>query len=197
MRERCRSRTEAAAAAAQATSATTPGTHRPVGVGRRIGQGSHGARVADHEPGDVEVQQRQLDPAPEPDRLLVRRGHQVVVDGPQVAGVVDGLIDEWRHPQPDGEDQRRGRPPGDAPAWRRAGRSAPPGRASTTIVKTPSPAASPRYGTCVCAQNDAAKTATGNIATSSQATDHTASSSTTHHSNGRYGFHGWVSIVSP
>jgi hypothetical protein len=35
------------------------------------------------------------------------------------------------------------------------------------------------------------------MATSPQVTAQTASSSTTHHSSGRYGFQGWVSMAGP
>ncbi len=49
----------------------------------------------------------------------------------------------------------------------------------------------------VCRQNDAAKTATGSIGRSSQATAHSATSVSVHHSTGMYGFHGSVSTIVP
>jgi hypothetical protein len=49
----------------------------------------------------------------------------------------------------------------------------------------------------VCAQKDPANAATGNMATSSSTTDHTASRKTIHGSTGMYGFQGWVSTSAP
>ena len=47
------------------------------------------------------------------------------------------------------------------------------------------------------AHQQAANTATGSIGRSPHANDHSASSSTIHHSSGRYGFHGSVSVPTP
>ena len=49
----------------------------------------------------------------------------------------------------------------------------------------------------VCRQNDAANTATGSMARSSQRTAHSATSVSSHHITGMYGFHGSVSTLVP
>ena len=46
-------------------------------------------------------------------------------------------------------------------------------------------------------QNVPAKTATGSIGGSSETMDHTASTKTSHHITGRYGFHASVRICVP
>src|SRR5690606_3343735 len=78
-------------------------------------------------------------------------------------------------------------------AWRRVSEPGAAPRQSHAIAATamaPTPRVRPRYGTWVWAQKDPAKTATGSMATSPHATDHTARRNTSHHSRGMYGFHG-------
>ena len=135
-------------------------------------------------------------PAPIPDRLLVGRP-EVVDESLDVAGVTReagrrAVRATARPNTPIVISTLRG---GEVTIIAAASRHQ---RTSTTpTASSPIRPAISRYGMWVWAANDAATTSGISIMSSPSITAQAASSTTSHASSGRYGFHGWVRTESP